>query len=74
MTVKGLVLAPAGWVSDGPLNFVEKKEPQGRRAANCIRCGRFCKWSQHEYYDGQWNQIKLTTYCAQCGEMEMDLV
>lgn len=57
-----------------PLTFVPgegtgnsySRQPQ--RTANCLCCGRFCKSSSSEGYDGNFDQIYLTTYCAQCGE------
>lgn len=36
--------------------------------ANCPVCGRFARAYEEHGYDGSFNQIWVTTRCAQCGE------
>lgn len=43
-------------------------------SAQCPGCGRFARSFRLSCYDGQWNQIYLTTYCAKCGEITETLV
>lgn len=52
----------------------EQYYPGVSYSANCFGCGRFCKSSSSEGYDGTWNQIYVTTKCAKCGDITESMV
>ena len=42
--------------------------------ANCPGCGRFAKHTTRRWYNGWWNMLTLTTYCKQCGPIDIECV